>query len=295
MGFTATWITGPAHIFRRIKLTNKKHHGTLNSWFKPPGPTEPIHPFTLKWAHGVWARVHASWLWLYVCKNHARRVTFVHSIPITMFESEKILLEDHFETKKTKFRNGILIENVISKLWPLFNYKMVLKNFYSFFVLKHICVGQKEWQWLCTDGILHANNALSKKAFRKLPEPRITFLLEAFFSRYCIVPRWSVTFWPHAEIIPVGQFFRQWIKSINQSIDQEWQQIPTTMVEALRSRSFRLIDWLIDDKLTLIRLVYWSRTIRSVLTGAGLKWPNTAGQYSTFHQYWYTAAFWLVH
>ena len=36
-----------------------------------------------------------------------------------------------------------------------------------------------------------------------------------------------------------------------------------------------------DEKLTLTWLVYWSRTARSVFTGAGLKWPNTAGQYST--------------
>ena len=46
----------------------------------------------------------------------------------------------------------------------------------------------------------------------------------------------------HPEIIPVGQFFRRWIKSINQSINQERRRIATTMVEALRSRSSRLID-----------------------------------------------------
>ena len=51
------------------------------------------------------------------------------------------------------------------------------------------------------------------------------------------------------------------------------------MVEALCSRSFRLIDWLVD-KSTLTWLVYWIRTARSVFTGAGLKWPNTAGKYS---------------
>ena len=34
---------------------------------------------------------------------------------------------------------------------------------------------------------------------------------------YCIVPRCSVTFWTRPEIIPVGQFFRRWIKSINQA------------------------------------------------------------------------------
>ena len=42
---------------------------------------------------------------------------------------------------------------------------------------------------------------------------------------YCIIPLSWVTFWTHSEIIPVGQFFRRCI---------------------LRSRSFRLIDWLTD-------------------------------------------------
>ena len=41
-------------------------------------------------------------------------------------------------------------------------------------------------------------------------------------------------------------------------------------------------DWLIDDKSTLTWLVCLSRAARSVFTGAGLKWPNTAGQYSIF-------------
>ena len=95
---------------------------------------------------------------------------------------------------------------------------------------------------------------------------------------YCyIVPRCLVTFWTHPEIIPLGQFFRRWIQSINQSINQERQQIPTTMVEALRSRAFRLVDWL---TITLTWLIYWIRTTRSIFTGAGLKWQNTAGQYS---------------
>ena len=76
---------------------------------------------------------------------------------------------------------------------------------------------------------------------------------------HCMVPRCSVAFLTHPEIIPVGQFFRRWI---------------------LRRRSF-LVDWLIDDKLTLTWLVYWIRTARSVFTGAGLRWPNTAGQDST--------------
>ena len=90
-------------------------------------------------------------------------------------------------------------------------------------------------------------------------------------------PAVSGHFWTHPEIIPVGQFFRPWIKSINQSINQGRQQI---MVETLHSRSCRLIVWLIDDKSTLTWLVYWIRTARSVFTGAGLKWPNTAGHYS---------------
>ena len=36
-------------------------------------------------------------------------------------------------------------------------------------------------------------------------------------GQHCLVPRCSVTFWTHPEIIPVGQFFRRGIKSINQS------------------------------------------------------------------------------
>ena len=86
-------------------------------------------------------------------------------------------------------------------------------------------------------------------------------------------PRCSVTFWTHPEIIPVGQFFRRRIKSNNQSINQSSVDF--------HCESFAwLIDWLIDDKLTLTWLVYWIRTARCVFTGAGLKWPNTAGQYS---------------
>ena len=94
------------------------------------------------------------------------------------------------------------------------------------------------------------------------------------------------SFWTHLEIIPVGQFFRRWIKSINQSINQKWQQIPTTMVAALWSKSFRLIDWLIDDKVNfdLIGLVKSYHTI--CFYGAGLKWPNTAGQIQYFRRCW---------
>ena len=61
-------------------------------------------------------------------------------------------------------------------------------------------------------------------------------------SKYSIVPRCSVTFWTHPEIIPVGQFFRRWIQSINQA---------QTFIVNLP------VDWLIDDKLTLTWLVYW--------------------------------------
>ena len=73
-------------------------------------------------------------------------------------------------------------------------------------------------------------------------------------SKYSIVPRCSVTFWTHPEIIPVGQFFRRWIQSINQA---------QTFIVNLP------VDWLIDDKLTLTWLVYWIRTARSVFKGGG--------------------------
>ena len=43
------------------------------------------------------------------------------------------------------------------------------------------------------------------------------FSIAAFLFQYFIVPRCSVTFWTHSEIIPVGQFFRRSIKSVNQA------------------------------------------------------------------------------
>ena len=49
----------------------------------------------------------------------------------------------------------------------------------------------------------------------KRDEKDISFYV--FLRMYCFVPRCSVTFWTHPEIIPVGQFFRRWIKSINQA------------------------------------------------------------------------------
>ena len=114
---------------------------------------------------------------------------------------------------------------------------------------------------------------------KKIEEERLTKKVEndTVLSRGV----WSL-FWPTRKSSPWGNFFWRCIQSIiqsfnhsiNQSIDQEWQQIPATMVEALRSRSFRVIDWLIDDKLTLIWLVYWILNTQSVVTGAGLKRPN---------------------
>ena len=62
-------------------------------------------------------------------------------------------------------------------------------------------------------------------------------------------------------------------------------KISQSSVDLHCNPSGRLIDWLIDDKLTLTWLVYWIRTARSVFTGAGLQWPNIAGQYSTFSHF----------
>ena len=66
---------------------------------------------------------------------------------------------------------------------------------------------------------------------------------------------------PRGAIFPKGE--------LNQSIKRR-----------LPLQTFHLIDWLIEDKLTLTWLVDWIRTARSVFTGAGLKWLKTAGQYS---------------
>ena len=41
--------------------------------------------------------------------------------------------------------------------------------------------------------------------------------MDAFVKITVLFARGSVTFWTHPEIIPVGQFFRRWIRSINQS------------------------------------------------------------------------------
>ena len=108
------------------------------------------------------------------------------------------------------------------------------------------------------------------------------------FFHYCIVPRCSVTFWTHPEIISMGQFFRRWIKSINQSINQSikndnkfpqrwWNHFALDPFDWLIDR---LIDWLIDDKSTLTWLVYWICTIRSVVTRVGLECLNIKGWYS---------------
>ena len=74
-------------------------------------------------------------------------------------------------------------------------------------------------------------------------------------------------FGPTRKSFPWGNFFDG---GLNQSIKRR-----------LSWWTFWLIDWLIDHKLTLTWLVYWTRTTRSVFTGAGLKWPNITGQYST--------------
>ena len=55
-------------------------------------------------------------------------------------------------------------------------------------------------------------------------------MLSQFMSiaLYCIVLPYSVTFWTHSEIIPVGQFFRRWI-------------LPSRVLSVHCS-----VDWLID-------------------------------------------------
>ena len=68
-------------------------------------------------------------------------------------------------------------------------------------------------------------------------------------GNYCIVPRCSVTFWTHPEIIPVGNFSDN---GSNQSINQAY-----TFIVSLYNHKFVPIDF---------------------FTGAGLRWPNTTGQ-----------------
>ena len=74
---------------------------------------------------------------------------------------------------------------------------------------------------------------------------------------------------PPPEIIPVGQFFRRWIKSINQSsVDFHCKLFDW------------LIDWLTISKLWLDWFIGFVPSDLFLGGGGGLKWPNTAGQYS---------------
>ena len=73
-------------------------------------------------------------------------------------------------------------------------------------------------------------------------------------------------FGPTRKSSPVGAIFPT-VDQINQSsVD-------------FHSETFdRLIDWLIDGKLTLTWLVYWIRTAWSVFTGAGLRANDTVAE-----------------
>ena len=57
--------------------------------------------------------------------------------------------------------------------------------------------------------------SLQETIFAMLVE--ITGQFHKIIQYYCIIPLFWVTFWTHPEIIPVGQFFRRWTKSINQA------------------------------------------------------------------------------
>ena len=70
-------------------------------------------------------------------------------------------------------------------------------------------------------------------------------------GHYCFVPRCLVTFWTHPEIIPVGQFLRRWIQSINQSINQsiknDNKSVPCMALVAHGSR----LNWQAVNETTL--------------------------------------------
>ena len=88
-------------------------------------------------------------------------------------------------------------------------------------------------------------------------------------EKYCVMSRGVRSpFGPTRRSSPWGNFSDG---GLNQSINQAYTFIVNLSV-----------DWLIDEKLTLTWLAYWSRTARSVFTGAGLKWLNITGQYRVF-------------
>ena len=61
------------------------------------------------------------------------------------------------------------------------------------------------------------NESGSRYAIRSASVVEIYDLTVNFIGHCRIIPLCPVTFWTHPEIIPVGQFFRRWIKSINQA------------------------------------------------------------------------------
>ena len=88
----------------------------------------------------------------------------------------------------------------------------------------------------------------------------------------------------HTPAIVLLKYTAPWI--INQSIKHWWSLFgPTRKSSPWGNFPDGGLDQSIKRWLLLWNftwLVYWIRTARSVFTGAGLKWPNIAGQYTTY-------------
>ena len=192
---------------------------------------------------------------------------FLAGLTSTVFVASEVkkAVERWMRRRRPALYNSFVDQNIVwtRRLSFFYSWMLFMDCFFLFFFSRVLCLAVNRRAWRVV--FLRAN---SMKWFNQNYR-FIVFLRErhdnfSLFQKetYCIIPWCWVTFWTHPEIIPVGQFSRQCAKSINQA----WTFIVNLSV-----------DWLIDDKFTLTWLVYWIRSARSVLTGAGLKWLNTIG------------------
>ena len=106
-----------------------------------------------------------------------------------------------------------------------FEIHLILRHFlptysFSFLILHRSLFLQEKTIDRCELHFFPPHNGMS--SFPSIPPHVHTVHSVPFYpqlqnTQYCIVPPCSATFWTHPEIIPVGQFFRRWIQSINQS------------------------------------------------------------------------------
>ena len=142
------------------------------------------------------------------------------------------------------------------------------------------------------------NVNLSEKKFSKKNQ-KTFFVFQGKENWHCIVPRCSVTFWTHPEIFEKNQktFFVLLGKRTGTVLSRYVESLfgPTRksspwgnfsdggLNQSIKRRlSLLTFGWLIDWLTISWLWLDWfiGFVPHDVFTGAGLKWPNTVGQYS---------------